>query len=145
MIEPKDVDRLVELTKYGELTWRQTGNGEATAEDAVLCRWTLLSGDATLVRVGLNPGDVEHGGMSSSSERYITTILAPVVNSMLLPAVTTPERAPRRQRGSSPAASAARKRAPSDTAAVEQSAKLGRVDESQLQMMETTTRRSDPA
>ena len=131
----------MELTKSGELTWRHTGNGDATAEDAALCRWTLLSGDATLVRVGLNPRDAEHGGMSRSSERYIATVLAPVVRSMVLPAVTPPARAPRRKRGGSPAA---QKLAPSDTAAVEQSAKLGS-DEAQLQMMETTTKRSDPA
>ena len=136
MIEPKDVDRLVERTKSGEVTRRQTGNGDATAEDAPFSRWTLLSDNATLCRVGLNPRDVEHGGLSRSSERYIATVLAPVVNAMLLSALPTPVRAPRRRRDSSPAAI--------DTAAIEQAAKLGSVEESQLQLVETPIRRGDP-
>ena len=130
MIEPEDVDRLVERTKSGELTWRQTGNGDATSEDSSLCRWTLLSDNATLCRVGLNPRDVEHGGLSRSSERYVAMVLAPVVNAMLLLA---PVKAPRRRRRES------------SPAAIEPAAKLGSDEETQLQLLETRTRRGDPA
>ena len=133
MIEPEDVDRLVERMKPGELTWRPTGNGDATAEDSPFYRWTLLADNATLCRVGLNPHAVEHGGLRRSSERYIATVLAPVVNAMLLPAVPTPVRAPRRRRRDS------------SPAAIDPAAKLGSVEESQLQLMDTPTRRGDPA
>ena len=93
-------------------------------------RWTLLSDNATLCRVGLNPRAVEHGGLSQSSERYIARVLAPVVNAMLLPAAPTPVRAPRRRRRDSSLAAI-------DTAATEQAAKLGSVEVPQLPLMET--------
>ena len=95
MIEPEHINELVRLTKAGALTWRQTwgGGGDATAEDGV-CRWTLLEDNKTLIRVGLNPRDVDTVGLSRSSERYIETILATVVNSVVLRAVAPPAASP---------------------------------------------------
>ena len=122
--------------------------GDATAEDGV-CRWTLLEDNKTLIRVGLNPRDVDTVGLSRSSERYIETILATVVNSVVLRAVATPAASPRRGR-SRPATARSIKavRRPGLKNAIptiERQAKRGCVDDGQLQLLETRRRRSDPA
>ena len=55
MIEPEDVDRLVERTKSGELTWRPTGNCGASAESVVVTSAAVICGafdQGTVCRVG---------------------------------------------------------------------------------------------
>ena len=149
MIEPGHIDELVTATKAGSLVWRLRDGGDAEAGDAIF-RYVLDSNGGTLYRIGRNPFDRETGGVSRTNELSIKRVLAPVVNSVVLPAIAPPSAPSKRSSKRTPRSP---KRTPRTSPpglkeampTITEAAKHGRVEDEQLELIVERTRRGDPA